>query len=234
MSSLIAHGDLAFHDPLAPERVDEMLVAAGLGPSDRLLDVGCGPGELLVRAAECCGCGGLGLDLSPEVIAAARARAAARAPAVDLAFEARDTRADPPAGQYDLVACLGAIHALAGGFDELCALARPGGWVLLADGFWRRPPSQAYLDALGATADDLPDYAGLVGRADASFVSVTSDDEWDRYEWTLIHNQLQWVAEHPEDPAAEAVAERARAARARYTGEGGRDTLGFALVLYRV
>src|SRR4051812_40391341 len=126
MSSLIAHGDLAFHDPLASERVDEVLLAAGLKPSDRLLDVGCGPGELLVRAAARSGCGGLGLDLSEEVIAAARARAAVRAPAAEIAFEARDTRAEPPTGQYDLVACLGAIHALAGGFDELCALARPG------------------------------------------------------------------------------------------------------------
>src|SRR4051812_6075492 len=102
MSSLIAHGDLAFHDPLAVERIDEVLAMAGLGPGQRLLDIGCGPGELLVRAAAQYGCGGLGLDASPEVIAEARRRAAERAPEVDLAFEARDTRAEPPSGQYDL------------------------------------------------------------------------------------------------------------------------------------
>jgi len=61
---------------------------------------------------------------------------------------------------------------------------------------------------------------------------VASDEAWDRYEWTLIANGLAWAAAHPDDPLAGAVAARAREARARLLTEGGRDTLGFALVLF--
>jgi len=45
----------------------------------------------------------------------------------------------------------------------MVALTLPGGHVLLADGFWAREPTDAYLQALGgATRDELPDFAGLV------------------------------------------------------------------------
>ena len=55
--SAITHGDLAFHNPLAPERLDEVVARAGVGPGDRVLDVGCGAGELLIRLAERFGVG---------------------------------------------------------------------------------------------------------------------------------------------------------------------------------
>src|SRR4051794_213170 len=216
--SLIAHGDLPFHNPLTPARVEEVLRMAA---PESVLDVGCGPGELLIRAFRASAASGLGLDIEADAIAEARRRAAERAPAAALEFEVRDTRAQPPTGAYDLVACLGSIHAVAGGFHELASLSSR--WLLVADGFWRRTPSPEYLEALGgATEDELTDLPGLIARGDASYVAVTTDEEWDRYEWTLIHNLL-----------AAGKRERAERARARWAMPGGRDTLGFALVLYR-
>jgi hypothetical protein len=110
--------------------------------------------------------------------------------------------------------------------------------VLIGDGYWRREPQAAYLEALGATADELPDYAGLVGAGAAVglepvYASVTTEEEWDRYEWRLIFNGLRFAAEHPDDPGAADVQAWAERARARYLSPGGRDTMGFALVLYR-
>jgi hypothetical protein len=52
---------------------------------------------------------------------------------------------------------------------------------------------------------------------------VASEADWDRYEWRLILNAER--AGHP------ALAERAARARARLALPGGRETLGFALVL---
>ncbi|MGZ6695820.1 MAG: SAM-dependent methyltransferase [Solirubrobacteraceae bacterium] len=238
--SALRHGDRPFHDPLEPELVDEVVAFAGLGPGDRALDVGCGPGELLVRLAERTGCGGLGVDVAEIVVAEARRRAAARAPQAPLRFEARDAAGLDET--FDLTASLGASHAL-GGLDatleRLAALTRPGGHVLIGDGFWSAEPPQAYLDALGgATRDELPDgLPALVGSGDrhglrAMHVRVASEDDWDRYEWTLIANGERHLAANPGAPEEAALRELNDRSRARVLGPGGRGTMGFALILY--
>jgi SAM-dependent methyltransferase len=224
-TSAITHGDLPFHNPLGAERVDEALARAGLRPGSRILDVGCGAGELLVRAAEGFGATGFGFDTAQVQIDEARRRAAARVPGAGLRFELADDGSDG----YDLVTCIGSMHAVEGG---LAALGARGRQVLVGDGFWRRAPEQPYLDALGgATADELPFLAGLVRSGEpagleAAWVAVTTDEEWDRYEWTLIANGLA-------SGDADAIA-WARRARERVLAPGGRDTLGFALVLFSV
>jgi SAM-dependent methyltransferase len=117
--SAITHGDLAFHDPLDPAVVDEVLDVAALGPADRALDLGCGPGELRVRLAERTGCGGLGVDLAAGQIEEARRRAATRAPQAGLEFRAAD--AGTVDGVFALSACVGSSHAL-GGLDAAADL----------------------------------------------------------------------------------------------------------------
>ncbi len=242
--SAITHGDRAFHHPLGLGKLDRLIAQAALGPGDQVLDVGCGPGELLLRIAERHGAGGLGVDLAAGLIERARAAAAVRAPAADLRFEAQDARGleAPPGGLegFALAACLGSTHAL-GGLDatleRLAALTRPGGHVLIGDGYWRRPPEAPYLEVLGATADELPDHAGLV-RAGERYglrpvgAATASEDEWDEYEWTLIGNGERHLAAHPDDPGGPALRAWVDAARDRYLAPGGRDTLGFAVVLW--
>jgi cyclopropane fatty-acyl-phospholipid synthase-like methyltransferase len=238
--SAITHGDLAFHDPLDPAVVDEVLAFASLGPGDRALDLGCGPGELLVRLAERTGCGGLGVDPATAQIEEARRRAAARAPRAGLEFRAAD--ASGVDGEFALTACVGSSHAL-GGLDAALArmaqLTLPGGHVLLGDGFWAREPTDHYLEALGgASRDELPDYAGLLRAGDrhglrAVHVRVASEADWDRYEWTLIANGERFLAEHSDAPEAEDLRAWVDAHRDRVTAPGGRGTMGFALVLLR-
>ena len=238
--SAITHGDRAFHDPLDPAVVDEVLAFAALGPGDRALDIGCGPGELLVRLAERTGCGGLGVDLAAAQIEEARRRAAARAPGAQLEFRAAD--AGTIEGEFALSACVGSTHALGGldeALDRMARLTRPGGHVLLGDGFWAREPTAEYLQALGgATRDELPDYAGLVRAGErhgltAVHVRVASEADWDRYEWTLIANGERFLADHPDAPEAGDLRAWVARARDRITAPGGRGTMGFALVLLR-
>jgi cyclopropane fatty-acyl-phospholipid synthase-like methyltransferase len=238
--SAITHGDRPFHDPLDPAVVDEVLDFAGVGPGDRAVDLGCGPGELLVRLAERTGCGGLGVDLAAAQIEEARRRAAARAPQAQLEFLATDAGAVD--GDFALSACVGSTHAL-GGLDAALArmaqLTLPGGHVLLGEGFWAREPTDAYLHALGgATRDELPDFAALVRAGDrhgltAVHVRVASEADWDRYEWTLISNGERFLATHADAPEAADLRAWVGAARDRITAPGGRGTMGFAVVLLR-
>jgi SAM-dependent methyltransferase len=238
--SAIRHGDLPFHNPLDPAVVDEVLDVARLGPDDRAVDLGCGPGELLVRLAERTGCGGLGVDLATAQIEEARRRAAARAPDAALTFDAIDAGA--VSGEFALAACVGSTHALGGlaaAVQRLAQLARPGGHVLVGDGFWAQEPTDAYLEALGgATRDELLGFAGLVRAGEphgltAVYVRVASEADWDRYEWTLTANGERFLAEHPDAPEAADLRAWNEASLDRILGPSGRGTMGFALVLLR-
>jgi SAM-dependent methyltransferase len=60
--------------PSAPEVINAMLDAAGVGPKDVVYDLGCGEGEIVIAAA-LRGARGVGVDLDPERIRNARANA---------------------------------------------------------------------------------------------------------------------------------------------------------------
>jgi SAM-dependent methyltransferase len=226
--SAATHAGLPFANPLSEEKVDELVGALDLVRSARVLDVGAGHGEILRRIVVRWGVRGTGLD--PAARPWTTERAELRRARVEELTE-RD---------FDLVVNVAASHAF-GRWDEALAalveLVRPGGRVLFGEGYWRMPPSPEYLEALGATADELPDLAGLVRGGEAVGlralrVVVASEDDWDRYEWRLIHNGER-AAAAAQDPAdAAALRTWVDAARARVLSPGGRETLGFALVLF--
>ncbi|MEV6509750.1 class I SAM-dependent methyltransferase [Streptomyces sp. NPDC051642] len=73
------------------------------------LDVGCGSGDL-VRLLVARSTGGVeGIDSDPQIIARARESTPPGAPAV---FTVVDARAGIPAGPYDVITCVAALHHL--------------------------------------------------------------------------------------------------------------------------
>ena len=220
--SRIAHGELRLYNPLSEADLEEAIGLLDLAPGARVLDVACGAGEVLRRIAARWQIEGVGYDADAELIE--RARQAA--PELDLRVGN-----EPPPGPFDLVVCIASSHAL-GGFPEALGRLRDlGTQVLLGEGYWRREPSREYLQALGdATREELPDYGGLFDAAQEAGLTplwscVASERDWDRYEWTQVVNA--------ERHGGEQLRERARGARRRLTLPGGRETLGFALVLLR-
>ena len=103
--------------------------------------------------------------------------------------------------------------------------------ALYGEGFWRRPPSEDFLAALGGAAiDELSDDDGLHAAIwDAGFVIVqesgAGEDDWARYEETLAAN-----AERHGTSNTLAYARRIRHRRAL---PGGTGALGFALFVLR-
>jgi SAM-dependent methyltransferase len=168
LASAVAHRWHPIAAPVSDENLRLLVQRLGLPPHGRLLDLGCGFGEWLFAALEASpGVTGTGVDTSEPALAEARRRAAQRGLAERVGFEQADAAGWKGEG-FDAVLCIGATHAFGGLGPTLAAVRkhlRPGGRVLLGEGYWEGTPTQAALDALGAEPGELPDVAGLVAEA---------------------------------------------------------------------
>ena len=212
--------------------IDAAVDALPLGEGSRVLDVGCGAGELLARIKARHGARTEGIEPAPEWAAAARERGA------DVVHEADFRDVTLELGGYDLVCCLAASHALGPWEDALgglAALVRAGGLGLVAEGFWRREPSAGYLERLGASADELPGglpelEAGARGAGwEVVDVAVASDADWAAYEQTADRQRRGGAGGRGRPRPARVGRRRAGALE----HPDGKDTLGFALLTLR-
>src|SRR5438045_957088 len=145
----IAHRDHLFCSPMSSTKADELVELLDLPAASRLLDVGCGKAEFLLRAVERYGSTGVGVDPNGEFLDTARAGAVARGfPARMEWHEARVAEVELAPGSFDLALCLGSSHAfgsLPQALAALAALVAPGGQILIADPYWRKEPDPDYL-----------------------------------------------------------------------------------------
>ncbi|HEY2219194.1 MAG TPA: methyltransferase domain-containing protein [Gaiellaceae bacterium] len=222
----IAHDGMPIMNPIPAAKLDEVVALLDLPARGRVVDLGCGKGDLLARVAARYDVDAVGIDRDPKLLAEAP-------PGINVIVADIETW-NRGRGAFDLVASVGSPAQL----SSLASLVRPGGLVLYGDGYWRREPSQEYLEALGATRDELEDYAGTIRRAaelalTPLYAVTASVDDFDRYEWSWSLNGERFAAEHPEEPGVGEFLDWIRGGRRRYLELGGRDTLGFGLFLFR-
>jgi cyclopropane fatty-acyl-phospholipid synthase-like methyltransferase len=150
--SALTHAGLPFANPLDPAAIDAAIAALDLPAGARVLDIGCGYGELLVRIKQAHpGVTTIGIEPAHQWAEAARARG------VDEVREAMLEEGAPAAESLGLVCCLASSHAIGTWDRALAAMAewtKPGGAALVGEGFWARTPTPAYLELLGGATED--------------------------------------------------------------------------------
>jgi SAM-dependent methyltransferase len=241
----IAHGERTTLGPLSPERLASIVERLDLAPGSRVIELGSGKGELLVRIlARWPGVSAEGFDRSPWFLADARAAADAAGVLDRLSLIETDAPGPLVADrEVDLAIAVGATGVLGGDqaatIGLLAGAVRHGGLVLFGDGAWIGEPSADGLAAFGMTRDELvegPDGLAALGiGADLEplAVEVVSHEEWDAYESAYAGAVERWASRHPDDPERDGFLARARSMAASYA-TWRRDAMGFAVGLFRV
>jgi SAM-dependent methyltransferase len=240
---LIAYRELDFCNPLSPELLDRVLAQARLKPGARALDLGCGNAAMSIHLAETHGLEVDAIERSPAMAAIAGERIGACATPGQIRLHNVGSREFLTGGaQYDLVVCAGASGVVDGPPEPAAVIAalrphiRPGGFLLWADGVWKREPDPVFVAMLGNLAA-YKHHAENIAAGEAaglvSYYAATSpQQDWDDFTWRMTASIEHWLAAHPDDPDAAAVRQRGAFMRAAYIAQG-RDTLGFGLYLFR-
>lgn len=163
------------HDRAVAAHQAVLLEAAAVGVADRVIDIGCGNGQLTRDAARAASSGSaLGLDLSLPMLTRAREVASAEG-VTNVAFEQGDAQVHPfEAVSFDLAVSRFGVMFFAdrvAAFTNIGAALRPGGrlafvvWRPLDENEWQR----CIYDALGLGRDlpsPTPGSPGPFGLAD--------------------------------------------------------------------
>ena len=234
---------MKFNIPLSQPKADQLLAALDLPERAQVVDLGCGRGEFLLDVVRAHAAHGLGLDMDTAAIDYARRLASyanneAQFQQVDLQKETL------PASAFDLAICLGSTHAFASGeaayphaLQAMQATGRPGGLLLLGEGFWERTPDPDYLAFLGEPVGIYHDHTENIKLGESLglvplYAVVSNLDEWDHVEWSHQAEIESEAAANPENTELAAQLDRRRAWMEAYF-RWGRGTMGFGYYLFQ-
>lgn len=197
-----AHADL--YDRSLAEYQPALLRVARAAPAERILDVGCGAGQLVVELLRTApGATALGVDLSTALLDVARGRSAD----LPVQFQQADAQVHRfGTAQYDLVVSRTGTMFFgdpAAAFTNLASATKPGGrlamlvWRSLAENEWLRE----IVEALRVGRDlplPAPGAPGPFALSDPAVVqSVLADAGWTDVELDAVDRSI-WLGHDPD------------------------------------
>ncbi len=239
--SVIAHRDHGICNPLNKGKLQAVLDRIPFESGGKVLDIGAGKCSVLIDLIDRHDVVGTAIEIERGFIEEAQRNAGQRITDNQLEIVNEDAKKviDGLDELYNVAICLGATHALGNykvTLEWMSEVVKPGGYLLVGEGYWKRKPDAAYLEALGAEEGELLSHQeniqvgedlGLVPM----WASVANEDEWDDYEWLYSRSIEMYCIENPDDPDVNAMRDRIRKWRSSYL-RWGRNTLGFGLYLF--
>ena len=230
-----------FNCPLSPEKADRIIGALELRAGGRVVDVGCGTGEFLLRVIERYHVHGTGIDPDGKALAECRKKNAGRvAPELLKLHECKAAEFHWPRQRFDAAICIGSVHAFGGYLPTLQALKKRvlrGGILVVGDIFWRRKRVAAYRKVLGGDWPSFStDYLSLARTGEQQGLALvysaqSSPDEWDHFEGSFAKKRYQKALALPAGPKRKAAIETARRWYDAYL-KWGRETMGFGFLVF--
>ncbi len=238
----IIHQRHVVMNPVDETKLERLYDLLELKPNARVIDIGCGKGEMLIRLVEKYNIKGLGIDKSPYCIREAEKRKGQRIPQADLRFLEMDgVNYKSQSGESsDLAMCIGATWIYGGYRNAVRALGgmtRSTGFVMVGEPFWRTNPPQEYLQSQGLSAESFDTHHGNVTTGESEGLRpvstlVSSEEDWDRSEGLHWSAAAEYALAHPEDTDLEELLARDSRERESYL-RSGREVLGWAIYLFR-
>jgi cyclopropane-fatty-acyl-phospholipid synthase len=185
------------------QKLDHILDKLMLKPGERFLDVGCGWGALIVRAAKKYGAFATGITLSKEQLAHARERIRAEGLEDRCVVELRDYRDVPGTGVFDKIASVGmfehvGLKNLLAYFGKINALLADGGLVLNhgittsdVDSHWMGLGAGEFIDRYVFPDGELPHVALVLKEMSAAGLEVTDVESLRRHYARTAH---EWAS----------------------------------------
>jgi SAM-dependent methyltransferase len=217
--SAVAHATSLMWGPINEATLDdivERVASLGIGRGSRVLDLGCGPAELLRRIVERTGASGVGVDTSPFALDEARARIARSSVGDRIELRLVDVEQIDRRPAHDLVLCIGPGWET-GGWSTLtdwtAGFVAPGGHLLLGDGAWRCVPTAGELRTLGMELGAYPPSDAVERIVASAGVEVlwshrVTPEDWNAYGERYRGAMLDFAHSSPDDPIAAAARER--------------------------
>lgn len=229
---------MRWNTPLSEEHATLLLDRLGASAGRTWLDLGCGWGELLLRAVASApsDATGRGVDRDADLVERGRRLAVERGLADQVTFEAG--AAVDVEGAADRVLCIGSSHTLGGTrqmLDSLAERVSPGGRVLVGDACWEVAPTSEALEIFG---EEVLPITEVVDHARASgwrvlHLSTADQREWDDFESTWRAARQEWLLDNPQHAEAATIRDQLDTQLRDYVGVY-RGVLGFVyLVLAR-
>ncbi|MEU2202059.1 class I SAM-dependent methyltransferase [Isoptericola sp. NPDC019482] len=197
------------HNPLTERQLAEFGASLDLPAGTSVLDLACGSGELLSSWARDHQVTGLGVDLNPDFVAHARARADELGVSDAVRFVEADASGYVVDEPVDVAACVGATWiggGVPGTLDLLRRSLAPGGMLLVGEPYWRTVPATPEILA-GCGAQSVDDYLTLPGLLesfgdqgyDVVEMVCATEESWDRYMAPQWLSMRRWADSHPDD-----------------------------------
>ena len=233
------HSDL---NPMSKDKLDKLFLLLDLMPNSRVLDIGCGKGESLIRLVDLFNISGVGVDLSPYHSKDCKENINKRVPSSDIKILEMDgVKYKPDVNEiYNLSMCLGAswiYNGFKGTVKALKRMTKPEGLIIVGEPYWLKEPDGEYLQMSGIKRKEFNSHYKNIDVGEKEelycvYTLVSNHDDWDHYETLQWLAAIDYVTDNPDDQDNPELLKRVKKAKMEYLLYG-RDTLGWAIYVFK-